>query len=85
MGQTAHHYLIFEAESGFCGIAWNNVGITRFQLPTRSAEAAERILLRRVPGAEPGVPTPDLVEAVRCEELFRGQGDRFFRLQARPQ
>ena len=52
MGQTAHHYLIFDTEGGFCGIAWNNVGITRFQLPTKSAEAAERALLRRVPGAE---------------------------------
>ena len=32
MGKTAHHYLIFDTEGGFCGIAWNNVGITRFQL-----------------------------------------------------
>jgi methylated-DNA-[protein]-cysteine S-methyltransferase len=83
MGQTAHHYLIFEAESGFCGIAWNNVGITRFQLPTRSAEAAERILLRRVPGAEPGAPTPDVVEAVAAvKSYFEGKETDFsgFRL-----
>jgi len=40
MGQTAHRYLIFETAGGFCGIAWNDVGITRFQLPTKSAEAA---------------------------------------------
>ena len=26
MGQTAHHYLIFETAGGFCGIAWNDVG-----------------------------------------------------------
>jgi methylated-DNA-[protein]-cysteine S-methyltransferase len=37
MGQTAHHYLIFETAGGFCGIAWNSVGITRFQLPTKKA------------------------------------------------
>ncbi|MBV9637464.1 MAG: cysteine methyltransferase, partial [Methylobacteriaceae bacterium] len=42
MGQAAQHYLIFETAGGFCGIAWNDVGITRFQLPTRSAEATER-------------------------------------------
>ena len=36
MGQAEHHYLIFETPGGFCGIAWNNVGITRFQLPTRA-------------------------------------------------
>jgi hypothetical protein len=68
MGQTAHHYLIFETAGGFCGIAWNNVGITRFQLPTRSAEAAERILLRRVPDANPGgYSRPDTIEHVVVE------------------
>ena len=36
MGRMAHRYLIFETANGFCGIAWNDVGITRFQLPTRT-------------------------------------------------
>jgi len=83
MGRTAHHYLIFETASGFCGIAWSNVGITRFQLPTRSAEAAERTLLRRVPGAEPGPPTPEVVEAVAAvKRYFEGEETDFsgFRL-----
>jgi methylated-DNA-[protein]-cysteine S-methyltransferase len=78
MGQTALHYLIFETASGFCGIAWNNVGITRFQLPTRSAEATERTLLRRMPGAEPGVPTPEVVEAVAAvKRYFEGEETDF--------
>jgi methylated-DNA-[protein]-cysteine S-methyltransferase len=78
MGQTAHHYLIFEAAGGFCGIAWNNVGITRFQLPTRSAEAAERTLLRRVPDAERGAPTPEVVEAVAAvKRYFEGEETDF--------
>ena len=64
MGQTTHHYFIFETAGGFCGIAWNGAGITRFQLPTRSADATERLLLRRLPGAEPGAPTPAVAEAV---------------------
>jgi methylated-DNA-[protein]-cysteine S-methyltransferase len=83
MGQTAHHYLIFETASGFCGIAWSNAGITRFQLPTRSAEAAERILLRRVPRAEPGAPAPEVVEAVAAvKRYFEGEETDFsgFRL-----
>jgi methylated-DNA-[protein]-cysteine S-methyltransferase len=64
MGQTAHRYLVFETAGGFCGIAWNDVGITRFQLPTGSAEATERLLLRRLPDAQPGAPTPGVTEAV---------------------
>jgi methylated-DNA-[protein]-cysteine S-methyltransferase len=78
MGQTAHHYLIFETAGGFCGIAWNNVGITRFQLPTRSAEAAERTLLRRVPDAERGAPTPEVIEAVAAvKRYFEGEETDF--------
>lgn len=78
MSQTAHHYLIFETAGGFCGIAWNNMGITRFQLPTRSAEATERILRRRVPGAEPGAPTPTVVEAVAAvQRYFAGEETDF--------
>ena len=83
MGEAPHHYLIFETTGGFCGIAWNNVGITRFQLPTKSAVAAERTLLRRVPGAERSAPTPEVVEAVAAvKRYFEGEETDFsgFRL-----
>jgi methylated-DNA-[protein]-cysteine S-methyltransferase len=74
MGQTVHHYLIFETAGGFCGIAWNGIGITRFQLPARSAEATERNLLRRLPGAEPGTPTAEVAEAVAAvKRYFQGE------------
>jgi methylated-DNA-[protein]-cysteine S-methyltransferase len=76
--QTVRQYLIFETASGFCGIAWNNVGITRFQLPAKSAEAAERSLRRRMPGAESGAPTPDVVEAVAAvKRYFQGEETDF--------
>jgi methylated-DNA-[protein]-cysteine S-methyltransferase len=78
MGQTAHCYVIFETAGGFCGIAWNDVGITRFQLPTRSAQASERNLLRRVPGAQPGPPPPDVLEAVAAvQRYFEGEETDF--------
>jgi methylated-DNA-[protein]-cysteine S-methyltransferase len=78
MGQMAHQYLIFETAGGFCGIAWNGVGITRFQLPTRSAEATERILLRRMPGAKPGTPTPEVIEAIAAvKRYFEGEKTDF--------
>lgn len=83
MGRTVHHYLIFETVGGFCGIAWSDNGIARFQLPTKDAAATERILLRRLPDAEPGTPTPDVLEAVAAaKRYFEGQETDFsgFRL-----
>ena len=78
MGRTTHHYLIFETAGGFCGIAWSDAGIARFQLPTRSAEATERLLLRRAPGAEPGAPTPEVAEAVAAvKRYFEGEETDF--------
>jgi methylated-DNA-[protein]-cysteine S-methyltransferase len=73
MGQAAHHYIIFETAAGYCGLAWNNVGITRLQLPTRSAEAAEQFLLRRRPGAELGTPTAEVTELITAvKQYFEG-------------
>jgi methylated-DNA-[protein]-cysteine S-methyltransferase len=78
MGQAAHHYLIFETAGGFCGIAWNKVGITRFQLPTKSAEATKRMLLRRMPGAKPGAPPPEVAEAIAAvKRYFEGEETNF--------
>lgn len=77
MDQTAHRYAIFETAGGFCGIAWNKVGITRFQLPASSAEASERNLLRRVPDAEPAAATPEVAEAIALVKRYfeGGQAD----------
>jgi len=78
MGRSAHQYLVFKTVSGFCGIAWNSVGITRFQLPTKSAEAAERNLLRRLPSAEAGAPTPEVGEAIAAaQRYFEGEETDF--------
>jgi methylated-DNA-[protein]-cysteine S-methyltransferase len=78
MGRTAHHYFIFETAGGFCGIAWNKAGITRFQLPAKSAEATQRMLLRRAPGAESGAPPPEVAEAVAAvKRYFEGEEEDF--------
>ena len=82
MGQAAHHYLIFETAGGFCGIAWNDAGITRFQLPTKNATATERMLLRQVPGARPREPTPEVAEAVAAvRRYFEGEETDFSRFK----
>jgi methylated-DNA-[protein]-cysteine S-methyltransferase len=71
-------YFLFETASGFCGIAWNEAGITRFQLPTKSAEAAERLLLRRVPDAELGTPTEEVLKAIAAaKRYFEGEETDF--------
>jgi methylated-DNA-[protein]-cysteine S-methyltransferase len=82
MSQSEQHYLIFETEGGFCGIAWNGVGITRFQLPTGTAEATEQLLLRRIPGAQPGTPTQDVLAAVAAvKRYFNGEAIDFSNLK----
>jgi methylated-DNA-[protein]-cysteine S-methyltransferase len=73
-------YLIFETAGGFCGIAWSAGGITRFQLPTPSADATERLLLRRIPGARRGTPPAEVVEAVAAvSRYFAGKPTDFSR------
>ena len=63
-------YFVFETAAGFCGIAWNTTGITRFQLPARTVQATERNLLRRLPTAEPGIPTPEVAEAIAAAQRY---------------
>ena len=78
MRQAAHHYLIFGTVGGFCGIAWNDVGITRFQLPTRTADADERALLRRAPGARRGTPLSEVAKATAAvKSYFEGEETDF--------
>jgi methylated-DNA-[protein]-cysteine S-methyltransferase len=81
MAQTAHHYLIFETAAGFCGIAWHDAGITRFQLPASSANSTERMLLRRLSGAKPTSPTPPIAAAIAAvRRYFAGERTDFSEL-----
>jgi len=52
--------------------------VTRFQLPTKTAESAERILLRRAPDAEPGAPPAAIVETIAAaRHYFAGEETDF--------
>ena len=78
MAEARHTYTTFETAGGFCAIAWTERGITRFQLPTRSAEAAERLLLRRTQGARAGAPTAQIAEAIAAvKRYFAGEETDF--------
>lgn len=70
MDLARQHYRVFETGSGFCGLAWNGIGITRFQLPASSAATTERSLLRRRPDAEPGMPPPEIAAAITAAQRY---------------
>jgi methylated-DNA-[protein]-cysteine S-methyltransferase len=74
MTEPSHRYAVFDTQAGFCGIAWSDAGIARFQLPDRRAAAAERHILRRLPAAEHGTP-PVAVAAViaDAQRYFAGE------------
>ena len=74
MDERAHRYAVFETTSGFCGIAWNDVGIARLGLPERTAEAAERHLWRHLADARASDPPPAVAAIVaRVKRYFAGE------------
>jgi methylated-DNA-[protein]-cysteine S-methyltransferase len=67
-------YTVFETALGIAGIAWNDVGITRFQLPSASAEATNRNLSRLVPGADATEPPSHIAGAAAAvKRYFAGE------------
>jgi methylated-DNA-[protein]-cysteine S-methyltransferase len=64
MMTATDRYLVFDTALGSCGIAWNDTGVTRFQLPAHTAAATERLLLRRKPDAKPATPGPAIAKVV---------------------
>lgn len=67
-------YIVFDTTLGFAGIAWSDAGITRFQLPSPSAEATKRNLLRRAPDAQVTAPSPCIAQAVdAANRYFAGE------------
>jgi methylated-DNA-[protein]-cysteine S-methyltransferase len=82
MSQAAPQYHVFETTMGFCAIAWSEAGIVRFQLPVRSAEAADRLMHRRAPGAEPETPPEDVATVVAtAKRYFDGEETDFSRVR----
>jgi methylated-DNA-[protein]-cysteine S-methyltransferase len=70
MNEAAQQYHVFETAMGFCAIAWSEVGIARFQLPTKTAEATERLIRRRAPGAESGAPAEDALAVIEASKRY---------------
>ena len=71
-------YCIFETAAGSCAIAWSELGIVRFQLPLKSAQSAERLLLRQAPEATSGEPPAEISEAIdAAKRYFAGEETDF--------
>jgi methylated-DNA-[protein]-cysteine S-methyltransferase len=78
MSPTMQRYHVFDTAMGFCAIAWSDAGVTRFQLPVKSAEAAERLMRRRALGSEPGAPPEDIAAVVEAaKRYFQGEEVEF--------
>jgi methylated-DNA-[protein]-cysteine S-methyltransferase len=74
MSEAARNYHVFETAMGFCGIAWSDAGVARFQLPTKTADATERFLRRRAFGAEPSAPPEGIAAIVEtAKRYFAGE------------
>jgi methylated-DNA-[protein]-cysteine S-methyltransferase len=74
MSRGEPRYHVFETAMGFCAIAWSDAGVVRFQLPVKSADAAERLIRRRALGAEPVTPPDDVAAVVAAaKRYFEGE------------
>jgi methylated-DNA-[protein]-cysteine S-methyltransferase len=97
MNRTTYNYCVFETAAGFCAIAWSDAGVTRFHLPTSTAEATEHSLRRRLIDAEAGTPPAAVSKVIEAAQRYfageqvdfsnvsldlRGQDDFFGRIYA---
>ena len=82
MDQARQYYCVFDTVAGHVGIAWTDVGVSRINLPGRTAEDAERGLLRRLDGAaEPAAPSPDIARIISSiQRYFQGEKTDFSNL-----
>ena len=63
------HYHVFETKLGFAAIAWNEAGVTRFNLPGPKNGATSRL-----GAATPAEPPPDVASIVeRAQRYFAGE------------
>ena len=69
-------FCVFATAIGWCGIAWNEVGVAGVQLPAGDEEGTRACMRGRFPSA-PEQPAPPPVQAViaRIEALLQGQPD----------
>ncbi len=68
-------HLFFPTQFGTCGIAWNDTGLTGFQLPDETEALAEQHLATKT-HSQPAIdPVPEWVQRIiaRVQQHFSGQ------------
>jgi methylated-DNA-[protein]-cysteine S-methyltransferase len=72
---AAMPHVLFPTRFGTCGIAWNETGLTGFQLPEGTDELTEQQLARKGRSQPATQPTPDWVQRVitRVQQHLEGQ------------
>jgi methylated-DNA-[protein]-cysteine S-methyltransferase len=69
-----HHYHVFEAALGPCGIAWNTRGVTRLQLPMKDCAITEKRLAARSGAVPAREPPAEIAQVVRdLQRYFAGE------------
>ena len=61
---TQQYRCVFDSAIGVCGIAWNQRGLTRLQLPEADRQATERRLRARSIGASTAEPPPAIAAVI---------------------
>ncbi|HEY4374260.1 MAG TPA: methylated-DNA--[protein]-cysteine S-methyltransferase [Burkholderiales bacterium] len=71
------HYAMFDTALGACGLAWNDAGVARVQLP--AAEARDtRLRLARHPNFREHAPTPTITRVIALLQAYmRGEAADF--------
>lgn len=72
-------HVLFPTRFGTCGIAWNETGLTGFQLPEDTDAATEQQLARKARSQPATEPVPDWVQRViaRVQQHLEGKVQDF--------
>ncbi len=71
---TSMPHTLFPTAFGTCGMAWNDTGLTGFQLPEESDAVTEQRLAAKARSQPAPAPIPDWVQAViaRVQQHLEG-------------
>src|SRR5579871_1278762 len=64
------HYHVFETAMGFCAIGWRETVVSRFQLPTKNADSADRLFRKRNPESTATAPPAEIARVIAAAKAY---------------